>query len=300
MNGTMALIALALAAGQVDAGTAPPPPRETTPEEVRALPAAAPALVEHYGPAPRQIGELRLPPGKGPFPVAVVIHGGCWTSGFETLRGTAPIAAALAARGIATWNVEYRQVGDPGGGWPGSFQDWAAATDHLRMLARRYPLDLKRTMVVGHSAGAHAALWVASRARLPRTSAIRGTNPLPVRAAVAIDGPGDLAPFVGLDAAVCGKPVIVPLMGGTPAAVPDRYRDGAPARQLPLGLPQTLVASVVLTPELADGYRQAAVAKGDRVTVVTTPGSDHFNIIAPGRPQWRDVEAAIVAAVPPR
>jgi acetyl esterase/lipase len=309
MNATMALMALLMVAGQTDTGTPPPAPspaspaaapREMRPADVDALPATTPALVDHYGPAPRQIGELRLPAGKGPFPVAVVIHGGCWTSGFATLRGTAAIASALAARGIATWNVEYRQVGDPGGGWPGSFQDWAAATDHLRALATRYPLDLKRAIVVGHSAGAHAALWVASRARLPRASVIRGSDPLPVRAAVAIDGPGDLAPFVGMDAAVCGKPVIVPLMGGTPAAVPDRYRDGAPARQLPLGLPQTLVASTVLTPDLAEDYRRAAVAKGDRVTVVTTPGSDHFNIIAPGQPQWRDVEAAIVAAMPPR
>jgi len=300
MNGTMWLIALALATGQADAGEKPPAKREMGPADVRVLPATVPTLIDHYGPAARQIGELRVPAGKGPFPVAVVIHGGCWTNGFETLRGTAPIASALAARGIATWNVEYRQVGDPGGGWPGSFQDWGAATDHLRTLAARYPLDLTRTIVVGHSAGAHAALWVASRGRLPRTSAIRGADPLPVHSAVAIDGPGDLAPFVGVDAAVCGKPVIVPLMGGTPAAVPDRYREGAPARQLPLGLPQTLVASVVLTPPLAQAYRRAAVAGGDRVTVVTTPGSDHFNVIAPGTPQWRDVEAAIVAAVPAR
>ncbi|GAA3721441.1 alpha/beta hydrolase [Sphingomonas cynarae] len=300
MNGSMWLIALALAAGQADAVEQSPTTREMRPADVRALPATTPTLVEHYGPAAQRIGELRMPAGRGPFPIAVVIHGGCWTTGFETLRGTAPIAAALAARGIATWNVEYRQVGDPGGGWPGSFRDWAAATDHLRALAARYPLDLKRTIVVGHSAGAHAALWVASRGRLPRASVIRGADPLPVRGAVAIDGPGDLAPFVGLDAAVCGKPVIVPLMGGTPAAVPDRYREGTPARQLPLGLPQTLVASVVLTPPMAEAYRRAAVAGGDRVTVVTTPGSDHFNVIAPGMPQWRDIEAAIIAAVPAR
>lgn len=272
--------------------------REMAPEDVRKLPSTAPTIIEHYGADALQIGELRLPKGKGPFPVAIIIHGGCWTKGFDTIRGTAPIASALAAKGVATWNIEYRQIGDAGGGWPGSFQDWAAGSDHLRALAKRYPIDLKRVTTVGHSAGALAALWIAARPRLPASSAVRGASPVPIRAAVAIDGPGDIAPFIGFDAQICGKPVIVPLMGGTPVAVPDHYRDGSPFGHLPLGLPQTLVSSQVLTAKDAETYRAAAVAKGDLVTVVTTPGSDHFNIIAPGEPQWADVEAAILKAIP--
>ena len=153
-------------------------------------------------------------------------------------------------------------------------------------------------IVVGHSAGAHAALWIAARRRLPPGSEVRGRDPLPVRAAVAIDGPGDLAPFVGFDAQVCGKPVIVPLLGGTPVEVPSRYREASPLMQLPLGVPQTMVQSAVLTPEAAAGYAATARARGDRVTIVTTPGSDHFNIIAPGAPQWAAVQAAILKAVP--
>ena len=277
--------------------------REMNPADVSKLPETAPVAVDRYGAAPLQFGELRLPPGPRPkrnLPVAIVIHGGCWTKGFETLRGTSPIASALAAQGIATWNIEYRQIGDAGAGWPGTFQDWAAATDHLRVLAGSYPLDLKRVIVVGHSAGAHAALWVATRPKLPATSAVRGARPLPIRAAVAIDGPGDLAPFVGRDAQVCGKPVIAPLLGGTPDAVPDRYRDGSPFANLPLGVPQVVVASTVFTPADAEAYRAGAAAKGDAVTVVTTAGSDHFNIIAPGEPQWAEVQAAILKAVPAR
>lgn len=272
--------------------------RETTPQDVRRLPASTPAVTAPYGADPLQVGELRLPGGKGPFPVAIVIHGGCWTKGFDTRRGTAPIATALAERGVATWNIEYRQLGDPGAGWPGTFRDWAAATDHLRVLAKRYPLDLRRVVTVGHSAGALAALWIASRRRLPLASVIRGTDPLPIRAAVAIDGPGDLAPFVGFDAQVCGKPVIVPLLGGTPDAVPARYREASPLRRLPLGLPQTLVQSDVLTAPAAAAYR--AAAGGDSVTIVTVPGSNHFNIVAPGEPQWAAVQAAILQAVPAR
>ena len=134
-----------------------------TSAQVTALPASTPYIRASYGFGPIEVGELRLPPGKGPFPVAVIIHGGCWAKGFATMRMLSPLADALTAKGFATWNIEYRQLGDTGGGWPGTFQDWGAALDHLRVLARTQPLDLKRVIVVGHSAGGHAALWLAAR-----------------------------------------------------------------------------------------------------------------------------------------
>lgn len=266
-----------------------------SPDAPNRLPATAPTLSEAYGRDPLQVGDLRLPKGKGLFPVAVVIHGGCWTKGFAQKRHTAAMASALTAKGMATWNIDYRQVGDPGAGWPGTFQDWGAATDHLRSLARRYPLDLSRVVVTGHSAGAHAALFVAARPKLPRESVVRGADPLPVKAAVAIDGPGDLAPFVGVDAEICGQPVIVPLMGGTPASVPDRYAQGSPAALLPLGVRQVMVsASDVLTPQAAQAYRAAAAAKGEKVDVVVLADTGHFEPVAPGTAPWREVEALIL------
>ncbi len=270
--------------------------RPMSPEDVDKLPASEPTVVASYGSDPLQIGELRVPKGKGPFPVAIVVHGGCWTKGFATRRNTAAIASALADKGIATWNIEYRQLGDAGAGWPGTFRDWAAGTDHLRSLAKPHRLDLKRVVAVGHSAGAHAALWIAARHRLPRSSEIRGGNPLPIKAAVAIDGPGDLAPFRGFDAEICGKPVIDPLLGGTPDAHPARYSQATPKRLLPLGRPQYLVATAVLTPAAAEDYRKAAAAGGDKVEVIAPKDADHFNIIAPGEPQWAEVEALILRA----
>lgn len=285
-----ALIAAALAAAYIPVASA-----QTRPRDVRNAPVTAPTIIGRYGSATQQFGELRLPPGRGPFPVAVVIHGGCWTRSYETLEGTAPIATALANRGIATWNVEYRALGDPGAGWPGTFQDWGAATDYLRVLARFYPIDLNRVTVVGHSAGAHAAAFVASRPRLPAALDVRGADPLRVRAAVPIDGPPDITPFVGADAEICGQPVIVPLMGGTPAEQPARYRDSAVTTYLPIGVPMYLVSgSPVLTREAAEAYRSAATARGDRVEILAPAGSDHFNIIYPGRPQWTEVENYIV------
>jgi acetyl esterase/lipase len=259
------------------------------PRQVDSLPSSAPTLVARYGADSLRRGELRMPQGAGPFPVAVVIHGGCWTVGFATLKNTAPLASAITELGVATWNIEYRQVGDPGAGWPGTFQDVGGGIDYLRTLAKQYPLDLRRVIVVGHSAGAHLALWAAGRSRLPMESAVRGQTPLPVTAAVAIDGPGDIISIVGRDAQICGKPVIAPLMGGTPTEQSSRYREGSPQEMLPLGVRQYLVAAAVLRPEEALRYQERARAAGDSVAVLPVTNGGHFDVIGPGRAAFPSV-----------
>ena len=267
------------------------------PRDVDTLPSRVPQLVAPYGPDSLQFGELRLPDGQGPFPLAVVIHGGCWTKGFATLKNTAAVASALLDDGIATWNIEYRQVGNPGGGWPNTFLDVGAGVDHLRTLATKYPIDLSRIAVIGHSAGAHLALWAAGRPHLASSSSIRGQNPLAVRAAVAIDGPGDLAGLVGPDARICGSPVIAGLMGGIPAAVPKRYREASPKEMLPLGVRQYLVSAAVLTAADAQRYEVAARAAGDSAFVLAVTSGGHFGVIAPGTTFWTPVRAFIRQAL---
>lgn len=276
--------ALLLAASPGAAALSQTPEVVDRPEQVRTRPVRQPALTARYGPDALNVGELRLPAGRGPFPVAVTIHGGCWSKHIgETMRGIAPVADALVDRGFAVWNIEYRQIGDPGAGWPGTFQDWGAATDHLRVLARTQPLDLKRVVVVGHSAGAYAAAFVAERPRLPASSEVRGRDPLPVRALVALDGPTELTPFIGMDAQVCGQPVIAPLMGGTTAEHPERYAAVEPGARLPLGVAQLQVTTAMIPPEAAEAYRAKAAAKGDRAEVLSLKGT-HFDVIAPWTP----------------
>jgi len=257
---------------------------------------SGPTFTEAYGPALQEYGELRMPKGPGPFPVAVIIHGGCWTKGYATSAYMAPMAAALAAKGVATWNIEYRQAGDPGGGWPGTFLDWGAGVDHLRALAKSYPLDLSHVVVAGHSAGGHAALWIAARDGLPASSPIRGAEPLKIAAAVDIDGPGDLAGIIGRDASICGEPVIAPFMGGAPAQVPDRYAEASPIARLPLHVAQTLVAAQVLTPADAAAYRTAALAKGEDVVVQAFPNASHGDVADPRNPAGAQVVAVIARA----
>ena len=269
-------------------------PKRMRPPEVTALPHTEPYLRASYGFGPIQVGELRLPPGKGPFPVAVVIHGGCWTKGFAQMDNLSALASALQAKGFATWNIEYRQLGEDGAGFPGTFQDWGMALDHLRFLAKSEPIDLKRVSVVGHAAGGHAALWLAARPGLPKGSPLRGEDPLPLKAAVDIDGPADLQAIRPRQTGICGKPVADNLMGGDPTAAADHWSQGDPARRLPLHAHQLLVSSVVLTAADADSYAQAARAAGDKVDVLHLENTGHHEPVAPGTPAWAKVEAFIV------
>jgi len=266
------------------------------PDGLAKMPVPPPTLTQAYGPDPLEFGQLRLPKGRGPFPLVVIIHGGCWTKGFADLNYMSPLAADLATKGAATWNIEYRQIGDPGGGWPGTFQDWAAATDHVRALAKAYPLDLNRVVVIGHSAGAHAALWLAGRPRLPAHSPIRGSDPIVITANVAIDGPGDIAAFIGPDQQICGAPVIANLMGGLPDKVALRYVQGNPIQRLPSHVPATLISSVVLPPQAAEAYRAAAVARGDQVQVLRVENAGHFDMLSPATPSGAATEALILKA----
>jgi acetyl esterase/lipase len=244
----------------------------------KALGAAAPrpTATIAYGPGELQVADLRLPPGNGPFPVAVVIHGGCWQASMDNRAGIAAFADALTQRGFATWNIEYRRVGDAGGGWPGTFQDVAAAQDKLAEVAPQYGLDLSRVILVGHSSGAHLALWAASREKLPAPWNAPRIHPAAV---VAIDGPGALAPFIGIDARVCGGPAIVPLMGGTPQDKPAEYRIASPMDHLPLGVRQLLVKAAL--GGLMQPYEVAARSSGDLVQVLVPAQANHFDVVTP-------------------
>jgi hypothetical protein len=253
------------------------------PPALHRLPVSKPTAHLRYGPSPMQVADLRMPAGKGPFPLAVVIHGGCFLAKIDDMAGIAPVADALTKNGIATLNIEYRKLGDEGAGWPNTYLDIAKGVDMVRAIARQYPIDLKRVAFVGHSSGAHYALWAASRPRLPVDSEIRGGDPFKPAAVIAIDGPSALAPFVGLDKEECGEPVIVPLMGGTPAQFPRRYAEVDTGVRLPLGMRQGFVVAALA--ETMTGYVAAAKTSGDPVRVYKPATPYHFRIINPERPE---------------
>ena len=277
------------------------------PQQVNALPSSPADHRIHYGTGSFQFGDLRLPKTSQRRPVAVVIHGGCWKSKHgdltADLENTSPLASALTNLGIATWNIEYRQIDNPGGGWPGTFDDVANAIDYLRVLAKLYPLDLTRVVVIGHSAGGHLGTWAAARHRLSQDSPLFSTNPLRVTGVVNLAGPGDLASFLPRESLGCGDAVITNLMGGSPSEVPDRYRDGSPSNLLPIGVKQVLIVGAqdkTVPPEMVTKYGEDARNKGDDVAPTVVENVSHFELIAPGSIAWPKVEEAVLLMLKPR
>ena len=269
-----------------------------TPQDLASLPSRAPDRRVAYGADSSQYGELRVPTGTGPHPVVVLIHGGCFKAAYATARDLAPMGDALKDGGIATWNVEYRRLGQPGSGWPGTYLDIGRAVDHLRALAREYPLDLGRVVIVGHSAGGHLAMWAAARSRLPAGSPLHATDPLPVRGVIDLAGPVDMTANIPGYEALCRDSVVTSLLGGTPTTVPERYAQASPIRLLPLGVPQVLILGehedFVPLP-LAQAYARAAAGVGDSVRLLVIPGVGHFETASPRASTWPLVESAIHA-----
>ena len=245
-----------------------------------------------YGDDPLQFGELRLPEGKGPHPVAVVIHGGCWFSEYD-IRHVGNFAAALTKTGVATWVLEYRRIGDAGGGWPGTFEDVARGADYLRVLGRSYPLDLKRVVVVGHSAGAQLALWLAARRQLPKSSPLYAPKPLPLRGVISLAGITDMKAFrPRCDDAVSQ------LLGGPPEKFPQRYQQTSPIELLPLGVRQWLFHGArdrIVPVGQSREYEAAAKKRGDHVKLTVLDDAGHFELIAPQSSAWHAVEEAVRA-----
>jgi acetyl esterase/lipase len=228
--------------------------------------------------------------------VAILIHGGCFKAAYATLRDLSPMGDALKEMGIASWNVEYRRLGEPGGGWPGTYLDVGRAVDHIRALADKYPLDLGRVVVVGHSAGGHLAMWAAARARMPEGSDLHVAAPLPVRGVLDLAGPVDLTANIGGYEGLCRDTVITDLLGGTPATVPDHYKQASAINLLPLGIPQLLLIGSYdefVPRPIAETYVRTARMAGDPVQLIVIPRVGHFEIASPRATPWPRVASAI-------
>ena len=259
--------------------------------DLAALPVAPADARIAYGDDPLQFAELRLPSGAGPFPVVVLVHGGCWQAAYD-VRHVSQLAAALAREGIATWTLEYRRLGDAGGGWPGTFDDVARGIDALLPAAAHHPLDPARVVLVGHSAGGQLALWAAgaraAAGTMPRGPALR------VRGVVSLAGITDLRAY-GAAPGGCNASV-TPLLGGTPAEVGARYDLVSPLSLVPLGVPVRLVHGALdrtVPPEQSHRFAERATAAGDDARVRLVEGAAHFDVVAASSVAWPAVLGAV-------
>ena len=289
--------ALAGASGAAAASAAAPAPLDV--QGYLALHGRDPDARIAYGSAPSQFVELFKPAGAGPFPVVVLVHGGCWTVQFGGITQMRDMAGYLAARGIAVWNVEYRRVDEAGGGYPGMYDDVADAFDRLKQDAPALGLDVTRLVAVGHSAGGHLAQWAASRHKLPAASPVYRAAPLAVPVVISLGGLADLRHEAALIKSSCGRDM-AQLAGAASAARPDIFADTSPAELLPSGVRTLLITGALDTispPRVAHDYARRATAAGDDATAVILPGASHYDEVAPAAPAWPTTYAHIRQAL---
>ena len=259
--------------------------------EILSLPAPTADERIAYGAHEFQFGDLRLPRGDGPHPVVIGIHGGYWRALYG-LEYYGHICDALKTTGIATWNIEYRRLGN-GGGWPHTFHDVALAADYLRVVAPTHNLDRSRVVALGHSAGGHLACWLAGRARIPLGDPLYSENPVQLKGVVSLAGVLDLRRAWEMR---LSNNVTEELISGTPTNMGARYNSASPFDLLPLGVPQVIVHGThddAVPYEIAVRYHEAARAKGDDATLITLDGAGHFEMVDPRTREWGVVLEAI-------
>ncbi|GAA0578112.1 alpha/beta hydrolase [Streptomyces crystallinus] len=255
-----------------------------------AHPHVTPDSTAPYGPHPDQVIDFYAPRTQDRGPLVVALHGGAWRERYDRGHLT-PFVDFLARRGFAVASVEYRRGGllprqgggsPPAGRWPDTFDDVAAALDALPALARTHlpTADLRRTVLTGHSAGGHLALWAAARHVLPPESPWHTPAPLPLRGVVALAPIADFATALALD--VCDGAVLQ-LLGGE-GNHEARAAAADPAALLPTGIATTLVQGrddIVVPPAVAEAYADAAAEAGEPVGLTLLEGVGHFPLIDP-------------------
>lgn len=259
-------------------------------------PRPAPQATIAYGADAFQKVDLWLPAGAGPFPTVLMVHGGCWTTSVADRSIMDWAAEDLRRAGYAVWNIDYRGVDRPGGGYPGTFLDVAAAADLLRADAAKYRLDLTRVVGLGHSAGGHLALWLAARRRLPKTSPLYVPDPLPIAHVISLGGLPDLEKTAASPDNGCGTDVVAKLVGKPGPVRTDVYADTSVPRLFPLAATQDLVngrEDTIIPYRLATDY----VAKsGGAAALHTVADTGHVELIAPGTPAWNEAKNLITKA----
>lgn len=255
-------------------------------------PPAADARIA-YGSDPNQFLDLRLP-GDGvraeerkfesSYPLVINIHGGYWRSKYN-LDHAGHLCAALANKGVATANLEYRRVGNQGGNWPNTFADIRNAYQFLRQNADRHSLDVDRFLIMGHSAGGQLALCLAGHEQS-------------VTRVVSLAGVVDLQRAYQLH---LSNDAVVEFLRGTPDQVPDHYREADPMQLSISQARQWLIhgsADDVVPPEFSRDYvtaKQKHTGKErEDARLIEIPAADHFDLIDPRTAAWKQVERIVL------
>jgi acetyl esterase/lipase len=252
-------------------------------EDILSKPQPPPDARVAYGADANQFLEVRLPHTKAPHRVLLNIHGGYWRAKYD-LAHAGHLCEALRDSGIATFNIEYRRVGNPGGGWPGTFEDIRSAYRFVRQEQSRFHLDLDRLAVMGHSAGGQLALCLAAH----ETSAAN---------VISLAGVVDLRKAFALH---LSNDAVAEFLGGKPDAVPEHYREADP---MEFAIPRTRQWLLhgreddTVPLEFSRDYVLQKKKAGESAQLLEIPHAGHFELIDPASEAFQQVMATVLAAV---
>jgi acetyl esterase len=97
--------------------------------------------------------DVTVPPGVGPYPVLVYLHGGAWIWGSPATHRK--LTHRLAEQGFLTLSVDYRLA--PKNPFPAGLNDCIHAIYFAAQFAEKWGGDPKRMVIAGDSAGANLA-----------------------------------------------------------------------------------------------------------------------------------------------
>jgi len=239
------------------------------------------ARIRYGESSPVQYADLRLPSVPAPatgFPTIIFVHGGGWLADW-TNDYAAPLMEALTEQGFATWNIEFRRIGNRNGGYPEIFRDVGLAADHLREVAKTHPINTDQVVALGHSTGGHLALWLAGRRNIPSGGILSSPDPLTLKGVVSLGGVNDLRHSLEMG----GRFDILELLGAsTPSDAAELFAETSPACLLPFGVPQVLIVGSLedgWRREMTKAYAQTASKANDHVRLVEPDGLDHFDVV---------------------
>jgi acetyl esterase/lipase len=233
-----------------------------------------------YGTGPLQFGDLRLPKSTASSALVINIHGGFWRNKYD-LGHAGHLCAALTSKGLATWNIEYRRVGDEGGGWPGTLNDIRHAYRFIPQLAKQFHLSCKKTILIGHSAGGQLALCLA--AHEPDVSAV-----------ISLAGVVDLHRAWLLH---LSSDAVADFLGGPPALAAQNYAEADPMRLSIAHTVQCLIHGKdddTVPPDFSRTYWETKKKRGEDVHLLEIEGAGHSALIDPRSAAWSLVESQIL------
>jgi len=218
-------------------------------------------------------------------PLVIIIHGGCWLNAYNA-EHVRPLASALNAKNYAVWSVEYRRVGDDGGGWPGSFDDIIAGINRAATLGG---IDKEKVVLLGHSAGGHMALWAAASAGFPAESPFYNKLQLKIKGVIGLAAISNLNEYAAGNSS-CEK-ATSRLLGGMPEAWPARYRFASPHLLSPHALTVLIHGGndTIVPPGQSGNFHP----NSEFVEVVPVSNMGHFDVINPDTIVFEKIRIAL-------